>query len=280
MDLMLTRRRLPMRFGLLALGLFVVGQARADDWQELVAAEKTFAARTSEVGVRSAFLTALADDSIAFNPGPMPGRGVWTERPENKSTLRWAPAMAEVSISGDLGYALGPWRHTREGDDAARTFGQIFNVWRRQADGEWKLLVSHSIGHRETPAPATVVRRGALATGSPPEWRVGVSELRIADLAPPGRVRPEMVSADFLRLRDGAPPDGVIDGQEFDLRSPSRLETGLVIARAGDLAVTWGGGAGSVRWLRVWRRPVSGDPPGLGWRLAVDLSQAASRPAQ
>ena len=55
------------------------------------------------------------------------------------------------------------------------------------------------------------------------------------------------------------------------------METGYLLSAAGDLAVSWGGGAGGPTWIRVWRRPGAGDTPGLGWRLAVDLSQPAPK---
>jgi hypothetical protein len=79
-----------------------------------------------------------------------------------------------------------------------------------------------------------------------------------------------MVSADFLRLRDGSPPDGKAEGVAFPSQA-LRVDTGQVISAGGDLAATWGGGAGSPAWVRVWRRPSASDAPGQGWVLAVDL---------
>jgi hypothetical protein len=81
------------------------------------------------------------------------------------------------------------------------------------------------------------------------------------------------VSADFLRLRAGRAPDGKAEGQAMP-GHPARVDTGLVVSSAGDLAATWGGGRGSPAWLRVWRRPSAEDAAGAGWRLAVDLSLA------
>jgi len=281
---------------------------RADAWQELLSADKEMAAKAADGDLRGAFLNALTEDSIILNPGPASARDVWLTRAEGKDRLQWALSHAEVSISGDLGYTLGPWQYTaivreieieqgsgehvsagKDSADAKDTaalksrpdaYGHLLNIWQRTPDGVWRLLLNHSIRHGKMPLPGAVVRRGSLFAGSPPEWPVGLPELRKADLEPAGAVRPTLVSADFVRLRDGRPPDQEIESEAFEMRSSRRMETGLVISGAGDLAVTWGGGANSVRWLRVWRRPVSGDPPGLGWRLAVDLSQAATKPVK
>lgn len=287
-------RRAATKLLLLAMMALPSLPVRADMWQDLVTADRALAARAAAGDVRAGFLEALADNAVAFDPGPVDARAVWSARAVRGERLQWAPAQAEVAISGDLGYTLGPWQYTllpdaaadpEEGDgppaDEARpsAFGHLLNVWQKRPGGEWRLLFTHSIRHGGEPLPDNVVRRGALFTGSAPQWLVGVPELRKADLEPAGSVRPELAAADFLRLRDGRLPDAEINSDAFDQRSPRRMDTGMVISGAGDLAITWGGSA-AARWLRVWRRPVAGDPPGLGWRLAVDLSQAASRPTE
>ena len=317
---MLTRGSRPRPFSLrrlaaslcLALSLACTGMAtaRADVWQELVAADKAVAAKAANGDLRGAFLEALSEDAIALSPGPVSARAVWTARAAGNERMEWAPSQAEVSISGDLGYTIDAWRYTaaraqvaqaevKQGDnddtaakadastaeeapaeDTPDAYGHLLNIWQRKPGGEWKLLLNHAIRHGAVSLPAQAIRRGSLFAGTAPGWPVGVQELRKADLEPAGGVRPELVSADFIRLRDGLLPDGNTSSDAFDLRWSRRMESGMVIAGAGDLAVTWGGGPASVRWLRVWRRPVSGDPPGLGWRLAVDLSQAAIKPVE
>lgn len=253
--------------------------AAADDFADLVSAERAFAADAGARSTRDAFLAVLADDSLLFAPGPTSGRRVWEARKEGGNRLEWTPEVAEVAASGDLGYTSGPWRLTPEGKDKPVAFGHFFSIWKKQADGAWKLLIDHGIGHAEVPFPEKTQRRGALTVGEPPGWAVGLPELRSADLAPPGALSPRQVAGDFLRLRDGQLPDGKAEGNAFP-SSARRLDTGLVISAGGDLAATWGGGADSPAWIRVWRRPSAGDAPGQGWQLAVDLSlPAATGPA-
>jgi ketosteroid isomerase-like protein len=253
--------------------------AAATDFDDLVGAEKAFAADAAARTTREAFLAVLAEDGLVFAPGPTSGKRVWEARKANKSRLEWAPAVAEIAASGDLGYTSGPWRFTPEGADKPAAFGDFFTVWKKQADGKWKLLIDHGVGHAEAAFPAQVQRRGALTLGPAPTWPVGLAELRAADLAPPGALNSRMVAGDFLRLRDGQMPDGRAEGKPYPVAG-GRLDTGLAISAAGDLAATWGGGPGNPSWIRIWRRPSAEDAPGQGWQLAVDLSLAAPGPAE
>ena len=68
---------------------------------------------------RDAFLAAYAEDGIAFAPGPAQRAAGVAARPVNKNRLEWAPELAEIAASGDLGYTSGPWRFTAEGDGKA-----------------------------------------------------------------------------------------------------------------------------------------------------------------
>ena len=271
--------RLLIKACLLLASFSAASLARADDFEDMVAAERAFAADASARGTRAAFLAALADDGLVVAPGPGSGQRVWQARPENKNRLEWAPELAEIAASGDLGYTSGPWRFTQDGAEKPSGFGHFFTIWRKGADGKWTVLINHAISHKEVTFPEKVQRRGGLGLGEPPGWPVGVAELRSADLAPAGALNTRMVSADFLRLREGAVPDSRAEGQA--LRSKAlRVDTGQVVSSAGDLAASWGGGVASPAWIRVWRRPSASDAPGQGWVLAVDLSVAAAEPAE
>ena len=102
------------------------------------------------------------------------------------------------------------------------------------------------------------------------------------------RIRPKIYSKRRRHLssiwhRWTAPSDGPVafttGGSSFDTTA-TRVDTGLVVSSAGDLAATWGGGVGSPAWIRIWRRPSAEDAPGQGWTLAVDFAVAAVPPAE
>jgi ketosteroid isomerase-like protein len=264
---------------LLAIAAVAPGPAMASDYEDMVAAERAFAADAAARTTREAFIAALADDAIMFAPAPVPGKALWQGRAPNGNRLEWAPALAEIAASGDLGYTAGPWRFTPEKGDKPVAHGWFFTIWKKQADGAWKVLVDHGIDTAETAFPDTVLRRGGLSVGAPPGWPVGVPELRSADLVPAGELHPRLVSADFLRLRTGKAPDNRAEGLALP-STATRVDTGLAISGAGDLAATWGGGAGSPAWIRVWRRPTAEDAPGAGWKLAVDFALPAAPPPE
>jgi ketosteroid isomerase-like protein len=132
----------------------------------IVAAEKAFAATSVEKGVRESFLMFFADDGINFQPHPTKTRESFLKRPAPSVRppveLNWRPVYADISRGGDLGYTTGPFtlRDLSPEKKPAR-YGFYFSIWKKQANGEWKVVVdcgiatpddsSHSLEF--TPAP-------------------------------------------------------------------------------------------------------------------------------
>jgi ketosteroid isomerase-like protein len=259
------------------LALGPAATASADDFADIVAAERAFAADASARSVKEAFLTALAETSVMFSPGPVDGQRHWAAKPADSGKLEWTPEAAEVAASGDIGYTYGPWRFTSPGEDKPTAFGHFFTVWQKQADGQWRVLVDKGVTHPEVPLTTQVMRRGQMtasgANGSAITAEL-LAELRLADLLLPGRVVPTVVSADFVRFRRGDLPRTSTEAPALPIGAATRLDTGAVISAAGDLAATWGGSVGGGTWLRVWRRAGVGDPPGSTWRLVVDMADS------
>lgn len=112
----------------------------------LVQMEEDFARAAREKGTRAAFLEFLADDGVLFQPAAVNGKKYWTEREPRKGLLSWKPAFAEVSRAGDLGYTTGPWEFRPNGpDDQPVAFGQYFTIWKKQADGSWKVVLDRGV---------------------------------------------------------------------------------------------------------------------------------------
>jgi ketosteroid isomerase-like protein len=56
--------------------------------------------------------------------------------------LEWRATDAEVAASGDIGYTIGTFELITEQDGTAMlTEGKYVTVWRKQADGSWKVRV-------------------------------------------------------------------------------------------------------------------------------------------
>lgn len=107
-----------------------------------------------EQGTRAAFLEFLAEDSIVFQPGPVPGKKTWAARPDGGLWLTWQPVFAAMSRSADLGYTTGPaeFRKNKE-DEKPFGFGQYISIWRKQKDGAWKVELDVGHGNPKPPNP-------------------------------------------------------------------------------------------------------------------------------
>jgi ketosteroid isomerase-like protein len=148
-------RRAPI---LASLALAVAGvallQARADlppALTALIEQERAFAKTSVEKGTRDAFLEFLADESLLFTPGPMPGKLFYKNRPPMPMQLNWAPELADISAGGDLGYTSGPYEIRKTAAEPPTSFGHFNSLWRLQKDGQWKVEVDLGVSH-EKPA--------------------------------------------------------------------------------------------------------------------------------
>ena len=116
----------------------------------LVAAEKAFAATSVEKGVRESFLMFFADDGINFQPHPTKTRESFLKRPAPSVRppveLNWRPVYADISRAGDLGYTTGPYTlRDLSAEKKPARYGFYFSIWKKQANGEWKVVVDCGI---------------------------------------------------------------------------------------------------------------------------------------
>jgi ketosteroid isomerase-like protein len=271
----------------------------------LVEAERAFSRLSQREGVRAAFLANLAEDAVLFRPGPVPGREFVAARPSPPVELTWWPVYVEVAASGDLGYTTGPYvlRETGAGERGETQTGYYVTVWRRQADGAWKVVADLGA---TTPPPAGSdatagggVEHGRIGGGPPggrgPAERTEAAQhaLMAADrgfggdaTAHGARAAYMAAIADEARFyRDGAPPAvgreavGRLLGA-YAQRSTSWEPTAAVVASSGDLGYTYGktavmgpGRPGRVRqpglYFRIWERQGDG-----AFKIVFDVVKA------
>jgi ketosteroid isomerase-like protein len=132
------------------LGLlpFATSAAEFSAAAQIAAAESAFAAHSVATDMREAFLAAFAEDSTLLRSGPVPARETIRKNPAPPIELNWRPAFVYAAASGDIGYSTGPWRITSKNDPSAPAkFGQFVSVWKRQADGVWKVFIDMGISH-------------------------------------------------------------------------------------------------------------------------------------
>ena len=125
---------------------------QAAEAQRLLQADRTFAASSLDQGTAAAFFANMSEDALQLpaNAAPVQGRKRIRDRLGNlgAQALDWTPQQAEVSRSLDLGWTWGEWRLYRSAaskEVVAR--GKYLNVWKRGADGVWKLAAD--IGNQQ-----------------------------------------------------------------------------------------------------------------------------------
>jgi ketosteroid isomerase-like protein len=124
------------------------GPARYKD--ELVAADKAFCAKSVKDGPRAAMLAYVVDDGkllSEFKTGAEGVNSIFRQLPPT-ATLTWDTAFVDVSASGDLGYTWGRFvlmlpNAVKNRVPVVRT-GNYVTIWKRQAGGDWKVVLDGS----------------------------------------------------------------------------------------------------------------------------------------
>lgn len=110
---------------------------------ELVQAEKSFAAYSVAHGTKEAFLKFLDSNSVVFEDGKaVNGLKTWQKKNKSAGVLNWRPVYAFVSSSGDVGFTTGPWTfQLKTTHDSIVARRQYSTVWKKNNRGEWKALI-------------------------------------------------------------------------------------------------------------------------------------------
>ncbi len=109
--------------------------------------EARFAKDVKERG-GAAFADWFAEDGVALNNGQAPVIGrVAIVKSANWDPkvyqLAWTPTDAQMGPSGDMGYTWGHFEgHSKDAaGNPVTTSGRYITVWRKQADGSWKVAL-------------------------------------------------------------------------------------------------------------------------------------------
>ncbi len=116
----------------------------------LLAVERAFFETAATESLGRAYGSRLDDEARVHRPGVMPVVGRpdldgWANTLTGK--YRGEPLAADVSESGDLGYVYGNY----EQDGAAPESGYYVRVWRRNGQGDWRIVMD-----TVSPVPAGV----------------------------------------------------------------------------------------------------------------------------
>jgi ketosteroid isomerase-like protein len=276
-------------------GGLALGQSGGRALQSLIEAERAFSRLSEEKGIREAFLTYLADDSIVFRPRPVPGRKVYeVAADEPPVLLTWEPAYAEVAPDGDLGYTTGPYQvKDRNKPAEPARYGHYVSLWQRQPSGLWRVVVDVGIRHPQPGfRPLEVMTRKETSRPQRPVKVDRFSELNKllkveADFS--AKAAAEGVPAaytafaqdDIRTYRDGSLPQTGIEAiRQAVSKGPGQLTWEPMdgdVSRWGTLGFIFGtvearegiagAAATSSSYLRIWRKTPDGQ-----WKIALDLA--------
>lgn len=134
---------------IIVCGLFASAQRKQSrEEAKLFQTEVDFAKFAEEKGVQTAFAAYLAEDAVLLpaNGEPVQGRDAIVKFMGDGYTLLWKPLRAEIAKSGEMGYTYGTseTRFTdKDGKPQVRR-GKYMSVWKKQKDGNWKVVVDMS----------------------------------------------------------------------------------------------------------------------------------------
>lgn len=272
----------------------------AADLQALVDTERAFAHTATLKGTRDSFLDFFADDAIALTPLPNSAKERLRRRPADPfsaNELKWEPRTGDIAASGELGWLTGPSTYHATGETRLQ-FGNDLSIWRRQADGQWRVFIDVGAGTPEAVgfAPGftrfsfdaryggtdgrAAAARGLLEADRELNARIGtggpggtgaVDQAYGARLADKARLHRNGI----MSIVGRAP---ISEWLKRHAASMSAATGAADASEAGDLGYSYGtyelkGAAPeSGAYLRVWTRNAAGT-----WFVVADVAQSAQR---
>jgi len=117
-----------------------------------------------------ATLSFYADDAVVL-PGNAPIAGdrksireLWAGMLAPNLAVAWKASKSEVAKSGDLGYLYGTYVVTvkdPKGGPPVEDKGKLVEIWKKQADGNWKCIVDTYNSDLPVPSPPPEMSRSA-----------------------------------------------------------------------------------------------------------------------
>lgn len=271
---------------LILVGLGAVHAEKENNVQVLVDSEHAFAQRANDQNTKSAFLAFLADDAVIFQPGLLPGKQTYEKREANNSLLSWNPAFADIAASGELGFTTGPWEYRKDkGDKQAVVHGNYVSLWRKQSDGQWKVIIDLGISN---PPPTTPIIKvdhpnnlAKLAKSSATIEQAKLLETDEANGKKPNihsEVLLALLADDARVLRnDHAPFIGKKAIKDYLLAKPENANWQPIKAEVaqsydfgysyGTLSIVGSDGAQKGYYVRFWRKQKDGQ-----WKIVLDIT--------
>ncbi|MEQ1760069.1 MAG: hypothetical protein ABL986_17265 [Vicinamibacterales bacterium] len=270
------------------------GRDNPSPLERMVAAERAFAQRATVVGWKQAFIEYFADDAVAFAGNETsPAKEGLRQAPDPPRDLQllWEPRWGDAAASGDLGYLTGPSTNINPArNNGAPRYGNYASIWKRQADGSYKVLIDVGVNLPSEPpfAPGFTRAPGANRytggdTVDAARRALSAADAELDRLAVTSQATGYQGKlAEGVRLHRFAvmPVVGVTAATAW-LKTQPAYTSGEArfadVAQSRDLGYTWGtyvlAAAGNSTpekgfYVRAWTRAADGS-----WAVALDVTQ-------
>lgn len=294
-----------MREFVLALLIFTIGEgfvmtSRAATPEEaarqIAETELAFAKKAADTTMALAFLEYLHDEAVVFRPETVNGKLWYASRPPNTAQLSWWPIYVLASKTGDMGLSTGPYEFRTEDSDTVPIYhGHFVSIWKRQADGQFKVMADLGNSHDAPVARVTSLTIGNVAEAAAPkksglaipasnEILAQAESLYSAMSSTEGATAgfEKFFSDDARVYRDGDYPfvgktaaAGVFSDSSLLLSSKVNFAS---TSEEDDFGYTYGitkqwskksmiASAATLSYLRVWKRGADGH-----WKVALDIA--------
>ena len=287
-----------MKLNLLPLLLFLPSFVMAQEPDSSSAifnmreAERHFAQASVIIGRNAAFVEYFADSSAIFTDKWLTnGKQFFKDLKASPVVLKWEPELMDISASCDFGISTGPWEAQEYRPDTAPiATGYFLTVWKKQKDGEWKVILD---GGSTTPAISGSKRNFSFPPGAdkpvsnPPEINVELSCKELLDRekqilegwerSPLPSTYTEFLSPNVRIQLSGHLPTINVDTinsliAHFD-KNLTWKSSGSGAATSGDMGFTYGlleiPGKPEVikgHYVRIWKRQ-----PGADWKIVLEM---------
>ena len=256
--------------------------------------ERAFAKAATVKGWRDAFLEYFADDALAIGLKATPAKEGLLKQPStpfSEFELVWEPRLGDVAASGDLGWLTGPsiaTNHTVK--DAKPRYGCYLSLWRKQPDGQWRVLIDVGANAPEAVPFAPGFTRmpfGKRYAGGGDKKAASVALAQVdqdvnrlmASQGPKAAFASRTTAATRLH-RPGSIPivgqDAIVKWLGEHATAGTATHTAADSAASGDFGYSYGTfevtapAAQAGGYLRLWNRDADGN-----WLLVVDVAQPA-----
>jgi ketosteroid isomerase-like protein len=108
--------------------------------------DRSFSELSEKEGIKLAYFEYIDSNGVLLRPNELPIVGseaidFLAQQNDQDYTLTWDPQHAEVANAGDLGFTYGVYI-LKPKDYDTLFYGNYTNIWKKQADGKWKLILN------------------------------------------------------------------------------------------------------------------------------------------